>query len=230
MNPLQSIQHNITTPPISGGQTLDAVGSQGQQSHPERISPSQLSQSAHLALERLLANAEHQRLASLVRNALQDGTFQFQSSNDTQATYKASICLPADTDTVRTDHLINKELTVQVRLNDQSEYDIVNAHLHGSPKAISFDVPSPPPAHGSASSVLSEQTHLGLSRDISQDTLDSSSLETPLLSSPDHYRPPSQPKPVHIGSVRREAGSLVSDNPVVQALLSFAQAYQAFPP
>ncbi|RMQ68679.1 Effector protein AvrPphDPgy, partial [Pseudomonas syringae pv. tomato] len=105
MNPLRSIQHNITTPPISGGQPLDAVGPQAQQSHPKRISPSQLSQSAHQALERLSANAEHQRLASLVRNALQDGTFQFQSSNHTQVTYKASICLPADTDTVRTDHL-----------------------------------------------------------------------------------------------------------------------------
>ncbi|WP_122386028.1 type III secretion system effector HopD1 [Pseudomonas savastanoi] len=230
MNPLRSIQHNITTPPISGGQPLDAVGPQAQQSHPKRISPSQLSQSAHQALERLSANAEHQRLASLVRNALQDGTFQFQSSNHTQVTYKASICLPADTDTVRTDHLINNELTVQARLNDQSEYDIVSAHLHGSSKAISFDVPSPPPAHGSASSVLSERTHLGMSSVLSQDAVDSSSLETPLVSSPDHSRPPSQPKPVHIGSVRRDSGSLVSDNPVVQALLSFVQADQAFPP
>lgn len=230
MNPLRSIQHNIATPPISGGQPLDAVGPQAQQSHPKRISPSQLSQSAHQALERLSANAEHQRLASLVRNALQDGTFQFQSSNHTQVTYKASICLPADTDTVRTDHLINNELTVQAQLNDQSEYDIVSAHLHGSSKAISFDVPSPPPAHGSASSVLSERTHLGMSRVLSQDAVDSSSLETQLLSSPDHSRPPSQPKPVHIGSVRRDSGNLVSDNPVVQALLSFAQADQAFPP
>lgn len=69
-----------------------------------------------------------------------------------------------------------------------------------------------------------------MSRVLSQDAVDSSSLETPLLSSPDHSRPPSQPKPVHIGSVRRDSGSLVSDNPVVQALLSFAQADQAFPP
>ncbi|KPW68080.1 Type III effector HopD1, partial [Pseudomonas amygdali pv. ciccaronei] len=76
----------------------------------------------------------------------------------------------------------------------------------------------------------SERTHLVMSRVLSQDAVDSSRLETSLLSSPDHSRPPSQPKPVHLGSVRRESGSLVSDNPVVQALLSFAQADQAFPP
>ncbi|KPW73417.1 Type III effector HopD, partial [Pseudomonas amygdali pv. ciccaronei] len=166
MNPLHSTQHSITTPLISGGRPLDAVGPQAQQSHPKRISPFQLSPSAHQALKRISANAEHQRIASLVRNALQDGTLQFQSSNDKQVTYKAPICLPADTstdtdtDTVRTEHLINNELTVQARLNDQSEYDIVSAHLHGSSRSISFDVPSPTPAHGSASSVLSERTHL----------------------------------------------------------------------
>ncbi|MFA1012637.1 MULTISPECIES: hypothetical protein [Pseudomonas syringae group] len=160
MNPLKPIQQSITTPLISGSQPLAAVGPQAQQPHPERISPSQLSQSAHQALERLSANAEHQRIASMVRNALQDGTFQLQSSNDTQVTYKASICLPADTDTdtdtdtVRTDLLINNELTVQVRLNDKSEYDIVSADLNGSSKAICFDVSSPPPAHGAASSVI----------------------------------------------------------------------------
>ncbi|KPW66384.1 Effector protein AvrPphDPgy, partial [Pseudomonas amygdali pv. ciccaronei] len=130
MNPLQSIQHNITTPPISGGQPLDAVGPQAQQSHPESISLSQLSDSAHQALNALAsssASAEHQSIASLVLNALLDGTLQFQSSNDMQVTYQAPICLPDDTDTVRADHLINNELTVQARLNDQSEYDIVSA-------------------------------------------------------------------------------------------------------
>ncbi|MFA1030731.1 XopB/HopD1 family type III secretion system effector [Pseudomonas syringae] len=238
MNPLQSTQHSITTPLISGGRPLDAVGPQAQQSHPKRISPSQLSPGAHQALKRISANAEHQRIASLVRNALQDGTLQFQSSNDKQVTYKAPVCLPADTstdtdtdtDTVRTERLINNELTVQARLNDQSEYDIVSAHLHGSSRSISFDVPSPPPAHGSASSALSERTHLGMSRVLSQDAVDGSGLESPLLSSRAHSRPPSQPEPVHIGSVRRDSGSLVSDNPVVHALLAFAQADQAFPP
>ncbi|EGH25939.1 type III effector HopD1, partial [Pseudomonas amygdali pv. mori str. 301020] len=145
MNPLQSIQHNITTPPISGGQPLDAVGPQAQQSHPERISPSQLSQSAHQALERLSANAEHQRLASLVRNALQDGKFQLQSSNDTQVIYKTSVSSPAIAATIGAAHLIDNELTVQARLNDQFEYDIVSAHLRGPSQDISIDVFSPPP-------------------------------------------------------------------------------------
>ncbi|QGT81369.1 hypothetical protein GMO17_09315 [Pseudomonas coronafaciens pv. coronafaciens] len=43
MNPLESTQHSITTPLISDGQPLDAVGPQAQQSHPKRISPSPLS-------------------------------------------------------------------------------------------------------------------------------------------------------------------------------------------
>ncbi|CAD0302639.1 XopB/HopD1 family type III secretion system effector [Xanthomonas hortorum] len=53
---------------------------------------------------------------------------------------------------------------------------------------------------------------------------DNNGLETPLLTSLAAFQ-----KPGHVGSVRRESGRLVSDNPVVHALLSFAQADQPFP-
>ncbi|WP_275563907.1 MULTISPECIES: flagellar biosynthesis anti-sigma factor FlgM [Pseudomonas syringae group] len=151
MNPLQPIQHSITNSQMSGGQQLEAEGSQAHNSysHPDRISLSQLSQSAHLALDHLSTqpNTDHQRVASLVRNAVQDGKFQLQSSNDTQVTYKTSVCPPANADTMGAAHLINNELTVQARLNDQLEYDIVSAHLYGPSEAISIDASSPPSAN-----------------------------------------------------------------------------------
>ncbi|KPW17942.1 Effector protein hopD2 [Pseudomonas cannabina pv. alisalensis] len=168
MNPLQPIQHSITNSQMSGGQQLEAEGSQAHYSysHPDSISLSQLSQSAHLALEHLSTqpNTDHQRVASLVRNAVQDGKFRLQSSNDMQVTYKTSVCPPANADTMGAAHLINNELTVQARLNDQLEYDIVSAHLYGPSEAISIDASSPPSANDLASSGLSERTHLGMNR------------------------------------------------------------------
>ncbi|PAB38999.1 protein-tyrosine phosphatase family protein [Pseudomonas savastanoi] len=166
MYPLKSIQNSITTPLMSGSQPLEAEGSQSQHSHPDRILPSLLSQSAQLALDRLSAqpNADYQRVASLVRNALQDGKFQLQPSNDTQVIYKTSVSSPAIAATIGAAHLIDSELTVQARLNDQFEYDIVSAHLRGPSQDISIDAFSPPPANDLASSGLSERTHLGMNR------------------------------------------------------------------
>ncbi|MFA0924069.1 XopB/HopD1 family type III secretion system effector [Xanthomonas fragariae] len=59
---------------------------------------------------------------------------------------------------------------------------------------------------------------------------DRGDLETSLLTSLAKFCPPSQLPPVHVGSVHRKDGRVISDHPVVQAMLSFVQADQALPP
>lgn len=84
-------------------------------------------------------NLDHQRVASLVRNALQDGSFRLQSSSRMEATYQASVNPPVGAHPMSIANLTSTELTIQTRLNDQSQYDIVSANLRDLLGVISIN-------------------------------------------------------------------------------------------
>ena len=162
MDPLRSgspSQHYTAS--VNSAHPPEASGSQAQPVHPGSISPSQLSHNAQQALDQVATqpNLDHQRVASLVRNALQDGSFRLQSTSRMEATYQASVNSPVGARPMSIANLTSPVLTIQTRLNDQSQYHIVSANLRDLSGVISIDLSAPPPAsaHGQASSVLSGQ-------------------------------------------------------------------------
>jgi hypothetical protein len=71
---------------------------------------------------------------------------------------QASVNPPVGANPMSIANLTSTELTIQTRLNDQSQYDIVSAHWHRPSGIISINLSAPPAsAHGQASSVLSGQ-------------------------------------------------------------------------
>jgi hypothetical protein len=121
-----------------------------------------LSHNAHLALDpgATQPNLDDHRVASLVRDALQDlSFFLLQSDSRMEATYQALVNSPVGANPMSIANLTSTELTIQTRLNDQSQYDIVSAHLRDLSGVISITLSAPPPAsaHGQAFSVLSRQ-------------------------------------------------------------------------
>jgi hypothetical protein len=163
MDPLRSgspSQHYTAS--VNSAPPPQAPGSQAQSVHPGVISPFQLSHNAHLALDpgATQPNLDDHRVASLVRDALQDlSFFLLQSDSRMEATYQALVNSPVGANPMSIANLTSTELTIQTRLNDQSQYDIVSAHLRDLSGVISITLSAPPPAsaHGQAFSVLSRQ-------------------------------------------------------------------------
>jgi len=148
MNPIRSgIPAQQYAASNSVSQPLELSGSQAQHNHPVTLSPAQLSHNAHLDLNTLTAqpDVDYQRLASEVRNALQDGTLRLQSTSRMDATYQAVVNLPGSANPMSIAHLTSTDLTICARLNDQSQYDIIGANLHGPSISVSIDLPDPPP-------------------------------------------------------------------------------------
>lgn len=167
MNPINSgipAPHHATSTHVSQPSVLP--GSRAQHSYPTKLPPAKLGRNAQLALDQLAtqSNVDHQRVASLVRNALQDGALRLQSSDREEATYQASINLPADANPMSIANLISSDLTIKTRQNDQSQYDIIRIDLDGTsssaPVSIKLTGRPPAPAHDENSSPVHQQSSL----------------------------------------------------------------------
>jgi len=162
MNPIRSgIPAQQYAASNSVSQPLELSGSQAQRNHPATLSPAQVSHNALQDLDTLTAqpDVDYQRLASEVRNALQDGTLRLQSTSRMDATYQAVVKPPAAANSMSIAHLTSTDLTIHARLNDQSQYDIIGANLHGPSISVALDLPDPPPAstRAEASSASGQQ-------------------------------------------------------------------------
>jgi hypothetical protein len=152
-----SRHYHVSTP---SAQRPEATGSQAQHSHLATLSRAQLSFNTHTALNRVAVQADpnHRRVALLVSDALRDYAFQLQpGSHLQQATYQASVNSRAHTNPMGIANLITTDLTsialtLQTRLNDQFQYDIVKADLHDPSGVISVDLSTPASAPGQAPS------------------------------------------------------------------------------
>jgi len=167
MNPINSgipAQHYATSTNVSQPSALP--GSGAQHSHLTKLPPAKLSRNAQLALDQLAtqSNVDHQRVASVVRNALQDGALRLQSTDQIEATYQASVNLPADANPMNFANLISSDLTIKTQLNDQSQYDIIGIDLDGTslsaPVSIKLSCRPPAPAHDETSPPVHQQSSL----------------------------------------------------------------------
>ena len=167
MNPINSgipAQHYATSTNVSQPSALP--GSGAQHSHLTKLPPAKLSRNAQLALDQLAtqSNVDHQRVASVVRNALQDGALRLQSTDQIEATYQASVNLPADANPMNFANLISSDLTIKTQLNDQSQYDIIGINLDGTslstPVSIKLSGRPPVPAHDETSSPMHQKSSL----------------------------------------------------------------------
>ncbi|MBD1599114.1 hypothetical protein [Pseudomonas typographi] len=83
-------------------------------------------------------DAHHQLFALLARNGIADGALQIHTSQQTEANYRQQLNVP---DAGLAD------LTVQAKLNDKSQYDIVGITLHvlssGNTESIRLGAPAP---------------------------------------------------------------------------------------
>jgi hypothetical protein len=103
-------------------------------------------------------NEAHQRMASLVKDALQGNTLQLQSTDQRIAIYQATGNLPGNRHPMSIANLTNNtqvmsianitdaEVVIHTRLNDQSQYDIVGIDLQVPSSGLneSIRLPGPP--------------------------------------------------------------------------------------
>ncbi|WP_223536805.1 hypothetical protein [Pseudomonas sp. GL-B-16] len=136
MNPLQSglsTQHFAAS--INAGQVPEASGSQTL--HPKALSLVGMSRNTLFALEQ--TNAQQLPLAMRAIESIGDSALSRQSIQGAEA------------------HYTNGNLTVHVRLNEQSLYDVISI---SSPTAERIYLSAPPPpliTHGDANSVMDSQ-------------------------------------------------------------------------
>jgi hypothetical protein len=66
-----------------------------------------------------------------------------------EATYQASVYAPLGAHAMSITNVISTDLTIQTRLINQSQYDMVSANLHGPSGVVSINLsaPSPLPRH-----------------------------------------------------------------------------------
>ena len=133
-------------PPINASQPPQPTGSQAVRLHPNALSPARLSPNAQFALDQIETQPDgrDRLLALLVRNGINDGSLQFQSSQGTEAHYKQEVDAPSGT----TGERQAGNLIVRMKLNEQSEYDIlgVDFHVFSSGATASIRLAGPPPA------------------------------------------------------------------------------------
>jgi len=131
---------------VNASQPLEPTGSQALRLHPNALSPAKLSSKAKFALDRIETQPDgrHQLLALLVRHGINDGSLQFQSSQGAEAHYKQDVDAPSGTSGERQ----AGNLIVRMKLNEQSEYDIlgVNYQVFSSGATASISLDDPPPA------------------------------------------------------------------------------------
>ncbi len=137
--------------PDHADQTVGQAGSVARPSHPNALSLALMSFNALHALDQIEGqpNGHHQLLALLVRNGIADNALHMQSNQGADACYGQDVNVPGGE---------VAKLTVQARLNDQAQYDIlgIDLHLPASGKTESIHL-SPAPAvdtHGNASAIL----------------------------------------------------------------------------
>jgi hypothetical protein len=112
-----------------------------------------------------------------------------------EATYQALVNSPVGANPMSIANLTSTELTIQTRLNDQSQYDIVSAHLRDLSGVISINLSAPPPAsaHGQAFPVLSGQQPLISSHQAAQSSRGQMAQAMVLQNNPQDFSGPRLP-------------------------------------
>lgn len=107
---------------LDASQPLSPSSLQTEQTHPSALPLARLSRNALLALTQVEAQPDphHQLFALLAYNGIADGALHIHSSKLTEAEYRQQVAVP---------NAGPANLTVQAKLNEHSQYDIVRITL-----------------------------------------------------------------------------------------------------
>jgi predicted nucleic acid-binding protein len=150
MNPLSPITQHLASP-VNTLAPLQASDSQSGQAHPPVLPRAMMSHNTQSTLDQISAQTDvrSQLVASLVENGLTDGMLLLQSGQGSEAHYSQQVNVP--------DGLGGRtigSLDVRAKLNENLQYDILNAQLQvpSSGATASISVSGPPPADQSMQS------------------------------------------------------------------------------
>jgi hypothetical protein len=163
MNPLPAISTQHSAVPVNTAAPLEASDSQSPHAHPTVLPRAMMSHNTQSALDQISTQTDikHQLVASLVDNGLTDGTLLFKSGQGSEAHYSQQVNVP-DGYGGRT----VGSLDVRAKLNENTQYDILNAQLQvpSSGATASISLSGPPPAD------LPRQSSAAMGRQLSSAT------------------------------------------------------------
>jgi transposase len=163
MNPLPAISTQHSAVPVNTAAPLEASDSQSPHAHPTVLPRAMMSHNTQSALDQISTQTDikHQLVASLVDNGLTDGTLLFESGQGSEAHYSQQVNVP-DGYGGRT----VGSLDVRAKLNENTQYDILNAQLQvpSSGATASISLSGPPPAD------LPRQSSAAMGRQLSSAT------------------------------------------------------------
>lgn len=136
-------------PKVNASQTPQPSFAAAEHRHPSALAPATLSLNSRLALDQfeIQPDGHQQLLALLVRNGITDGALQIQSSQGAEVNYQQEV------DTPNANSIMGERqrgnLIVRAKLNEQSQYDILDIHFHipSSGERSSINLRSGPPAN-----------------------------------------------------------------------------------
>ncbi|MBW5413579.1 hypothetical protein [Pseudomonas sp. MAG002Y] len=135
------IQMRYQATSLDASQPLSPSSLQTEQTHPSALPLARLSRNALLALTQVEAQPDphHQLFALLAYNGIADGALHIHSSKLTEAEYRQQVAVP---------NAGPANLTIQAKLNEHSQYDIVRITLDvlstGGTESITLCAPAPP--------------------------------------------------------------------------------------